>query len=77
MLLLTVPLITLVFQEHFNAYKVTKSKHGFVFFHVDNLHYHRPFDIQMSYGMNYISICCPILLSLVTCNVDSVNGYID
>ena len=51
-LLLTVPLCTVTFQEHFHAYEVTRSKEDFVVFHVDNLPYPRPFDIQMSYGVN-------------------------
>lgn len=50
LLLLTVPLVTETFQEHFHAYEVIRSKQDLVFFHVDNLHYPRPFDIQMSYG---------------------------
>lgn len=51
-LLPTLPLFTVTVQEHFHAYEVTKQKQGFVVFHVDNLHYPRPFDIQMSYGAN-------------------------
>ena len=52
LLLLTVPLVTVTFQEDFHAYEVIRSKHDLVFFHVDNLHYPRPFDIQRSYGGN-------------------------
>lgn len=51
-LLLTLPLCTVTFQEHFHAYEVTRTKQDFVVFHVDNLPYPRPFDIQMSYGVN-------------------------
>lgn len=50
LLLLTVPLITVAFREHFHAFEVSKSKHDFSFFYVDSLCYHRPFDIQRSYG---------------------------
>lgn len=52
LLLLTLPLCTVTFQEHFHAYEVTKIKQDFVVFHVDDLQYPRPFDIQMSYGVN-------------------------
>lgn len=52
LLLLTFPLFTLSFQEHFHAFKVKSSKEGFVVFWVDSLPYPRPFDIQMSYGGN-------------------------
>ena len=52
LLLLTLPLCTVTFQEHFHAYEVTRTKQDCVVFHVDNLHYPRPFDIQMSYGVN-------------------------
>lgn len=52
LLLLTLPLFTVSFQEHFHAYEVTRRKQDSVVFHVDNLPYPRPFDIQMSYGVN-------------------------
>lgn len=52
LLLLTLPLFTVSFQEHFHAYEVTRRKQDFVVFHVDKLPYPRPFDIQMSYGVN-------------------------
>ncbi|XP_057706931.1 uncharacterized protein LOC130924402 [Corythoichthys intestinalis] len=52
LLLLTLPLFTVCFQEHFHAYEVTRTKQDFVVFHVDSLHYPRPFDIQMSYIVN-------------------------
>ena len=52
LLLLTLPLFTVAFQEHFHAYEVARSKQDFVVFHVDNLIYPRPLDIQMSYGFN-------------------------
>lgn len=52
LLLLTLPLCTVAFQEYFHAYEVTRGKQDFVLFHVDNLPYPRPFDIQMSYGVN-------------------------
>ncbi|KAL7381300.1 hypothetical protein ABVT39_003530 [Epinephelus coioides] len=52
LLLLTLPLCTVTFQEHFHAFEVTRTKQDFVVFHVDNLPYPRPFDIQMSYGVN-------------------------
>lgn len=52
LLLLTLPLCTFTFQEHFHAYEVTRRKQDLVVFHVDNLPYPRPFDIQMSYGVN-------------------------
>ena len=50
--LLTIPLFTVAFQEHFFAYEVTRTKKDFVAFQVDDLPYPRPFDIQMSCGKN-------------------------
>lgn len=52
LLLLTLPLFTISFQEHFHAFKVKRCKQDFVVFCVDSLSYPRPFDIQMSYGVN-------------------------
>jgi hypothetical protein len=52
LLFLTLPLCTVTFQEHFHAYEVTTTKKDYVGFNVNNMQYPRPFDIQMSYGVN-------------------------
>lgn len=52
LLLLTLPLCTVTFHEHFHAYEVTKMVQGFVVFDVNHLCYPKPFDIQMSYEAN-------------------------
>lgn len=52
LLLLTVPLFTRSFQEHLHVFEVRRSMPDFIAFCVDNLPYNRPFDIQMSYGVN-------------------------
>lgn len=62
LVLLILPLCTVAFQEHFHAYELTRTKQDLVVFHVDSLHYPRPFDIQLSYGVNDN---CHYLLSFV------------
>lgn len=57
LLLLTLPLFTISFQEHFHAFKVKRGKQDFVVFCVDSLPYPRPFDRQMSYGGNDTDLC--------------------
>lgn len=47
LLLFTLPLFTMCFQEHFHAFKLKRIKQDFVVFCLD-----RPFDLHMSYGGN-------------------------
>lgn len=55
-LLVTFVIDTVCFDEHFHAYRVVKTGKGPIIFFLKDLEYYRPFDMQVSYGIDTTNV---------------------